>query len=145
VREETILRTPEREIAILAASDGLSVTRGRCVGGERIAGRHLHREHADAFYVLEGELTFELGPESEEVTVGAGRLVAVPAGVVHSVRNAGDRDAAWLTIHAPDGGFADFMRGVRDGVDVEWDIAPPPPDGGLSADEAVVRRSAPRR
>jgi len=140
VHEETILRSPEREIAILVAGDGLSVTRACCAAGERVAGRHLHRKHIDAFYVLEGELTFELGPQSEEVTVAAGGLAAVPPGVVHSVRNASDRDAAWLTIHAPDGGFADFMRGVRDGVDVEWDIAPPPPDGGLPAAEAVVRR-----
>jgi hypothetical protein len=78
------------------------------------------------------------------VTVAAGGLAAVPPGVVHSVRNAGDRDAAWLTIHAPDGGFADFMRGVRDGVDVAWDFAPPPPGGGLPASEAVVRRGRPR-
>ena len=144
MREETILRSPGREIAILVAIEGLSVTHARCAAGERVAGRHLHREHADAFYVLEGELTFEIGPESEDVTVAAGGLAAVPPGVVHSVRNASDRAAAWLTIHAPDGGFADFMRGLRNGVDVEWDIAPPPPDGGLPAGEAVVRRGRPR-
>jgi hypothetical protein len=42
-------------------------------------------------------------------------------GVAHSLRNCSDRPARWLTIHAPDGGFAAFMRGVRDGVKVEWD------------------------
>jgi len=45
---------------------------------------------------------------------------------------------SWLTIHAPDGGFAAFMRGVRDGVDVEWDIAPVPARGGAPAAEAIV-------
>jgi hypothetical protein len=33
--------------------------------------------------------------------------------------------ARWITIHAPDGGFAAFMRGIRDGIHVEWDIATP--------------------
>ena len=52
-----------------------------------------------------------------------GEYVAVPPGVAHSFATAGDRPARWLTIHTPDGGFADFMRGVRDGIEVEWDIA----------------------
>jgi hypothetical protein len=53
-------------------------------------------------------------------------------------REISDRVARWLTIHAPDGGFAAFMRSVRDGVEVEWDIAPVPADGGLPASEAIV-------
>jgi hypothetical protein len=36
-------------------------------------------------------------------------------------------------------GFAAFMRGIRDGVEVEWDIAAVPADGGLPASEAIVR------
>ena len=59
--------------------------------------------------------------------------MAVPPGVAHSFRNHSDRSARWLTIHAPDGGFAAFMRGVRDGVEVEWDISEVPADGGLPA------------
>jgi hypothetical protein len=31
------------------------------------------------------------------------------------------------------------MRGIRDGVKVEWDISAAPADGGLSASEAIVR------
>jgi len=44
----------------------------------------------------------------------------------------------WLTIHAPDGGFAAFMRAIRDGHAVMWDIADVPPDGGLPANEVIV-------
>ena len=91
-----------------------------------MAGPHVHSQHTDAFYVIEGELTFEIGRESEALTVSSGGLVAVPPGVAHSFRNDSDRPARWLTIHAPDGGFAAFMRGVRDGVNVEWDIATVP-------------------
>ena len=112
--------------------------RGRNAPGEAVAGPHVHHEHTDAFYVLEGELTFVIGREEESITVPAGGFVAVPAGVAHSLRNAGDRPARWLTIHAPDGGFAAFMRGIRDGVEVDWDISPVPADGGLPASEAIV-------
>ena len=105
-----------------------------------MAGLHVHERHTDAFYVLEGEVIFEIGADSETVTIGAGGFVAVPPGVAHSVRT-GKRPARWLTIHAPDGGFAAFMRGIRDGVETEWDIAPVPTDGGLPADRAIVSRA----
>jgi quercetin dioxygenase-like cupin family protein len=48
---------------------------------------HVHREHTDAFYVLEGELTFAVGPAAERIGVAAGGFVAVPPGVVHSFAN----------------------------------------------------------
>ena len=139
---EVILRGEEREIGILVAHEHVTITRARYAAGEAVAGAHVHHEHTDAFYVLEGELTFEIGHERATVTITAGGFVAVPPGVVHAFRTDGDRPARWLTIHAPDGGFAAFMRGVRDGVQVEWDITAPPADGGLSASEATVSPGA---
>ena len=136
---EAILRQSEREISILVARDEVTVTQARYAAGERVAGLHVHHDHTDAFYVLEGELTFQIGREAETMIVSAGGFVAAPPGVAHSLRNAGDRPARWLTIHAPDGGFAAFMRGLRDGVEVDWDIAPVPTDGGLPAAEAIVK------
>jgi len=62
----------------------------------------------------------------------------VPPEVAHAFRTSGDRPARWLTIHARDGGFAAFMRGVRDGVRVKWDISPVPTDGGPPARNAIV-------
>lgn len=135
---ELILESAEREIAILVSSGQVTVTYSRCVPGEQIAGPHVHRLHTDAFYVLEGALTFEVGAERNIVTIAAGGLVAAPPGVAHSFRTDGEVPVRWLTIHAVDGGFAAFLRGVRDGVDVAWDIAPVPPGGGLSASAAVV-------
>ena len=88
-----------------------------------MTGPHVH-QHAEAFYVLEGELTFEIGAEGQTITVGAGGFVAVPPGTVHAYGTAGDQPARWLIVHAPDGGFADFMRGLRDGVEVDWDMTP---------------------
>jgi quercetin dioxygenase-like cupin family protein len=111
---ETIFHQKDREISILVARDEVTVTHARYAAGERVAGPHVHHGHIDAFYVLEGELTFAIGREQVTTTVPAGGFVAAPPGVAHSLRNAGDRPARWLTIHARDGGFAAFMRGIRD-------------------------------
>ena len=137
--QEPILRRDSREINILVADENLSLTYASREAGERVADPHVH-QHTEAFYVLEGELTFEVGAERETVTIGAGGIVAVPPHVPHSFRPAGGHRARWLIIHASDGGFAAFMRGIRDGVTVEWDIAPVPLDGGLPANHAIVTR-----
>ncbi len=123
---EVITRSKKRAISILVAREDVTVTHARYAAGEQIAGPHVHHHHTDAFYVLEGELTFELGGEAETVTVTAGGFVAAPPGLVHSLHVGGDDPACWLTIHTPDGGFADFMRGIRDGIAVDWDISTPP-------------------
>ena len=142
---ETILRREKREISILAAREEVTITHARYSAGEQVAGPHVHHEHTDAFYVLEGELTFEIGREPQTITVFAGGFVAAPPGVAHSFRNDSGRPARWLTIHAHDGGFASFMRGTRDGVEVEWDISEVPADGGLSANEAIVSPEVSKR
>ena len=126
--------------SILVEHEDLSVAYGTRPGGERVTSSHVH-QHTEAFYVLEGELTFQVGAERETVRLGAGGFVAVPPGVAHSYGTAGDEQARWLVIHAPDGGFAAFMRGLVDGVQVDWDIAPVPPDGGLTAERAIVLSS----
>ena len=134
--KEPILRGERREISLLVAAENLSITQAAYAAGERVAGPHVHHRHTDAFYVLEGELVFEIGAEPETLTVAAGGFVAAPPGLAHSFRTGG-RPARWLTIHARDGGYAAFMRGIRDGAQVDWDIAPLPADGGLSASHAI--------
>jgi quercetin dioxygenase-like cupin family protein len=119
---EPILQGDGREISLLVAAESLSLTYARSAAGERVTGPHVH-QHAEAFYVVEGELTFEIGAEGRTITVGSGGFVAVPPGTVHAYGTAGDQPARWLIIHAPDGGFAAFMRGLRDGVEVDWDTA----------------------
>ena len=135
---EVIAWRDGRELQILVAREEITITHAWCPAGEQVAGPHVHHEHTDAFYVLEGELTFVVGRETRRITVSAGEFVAAPPHVAHSFRNDGDRPARWLTIHAHDGGFAGFMRGLRDGVKVEWDISAVPANGGLPASEAIV-------
>ena len=62
---------------------------------------HVHTEEDDAFYVLDGELTFML--EDGEVAAPAGTFVLVPPGVSHTFANALDRPTRVLNIHAPAG------------------------------------------
>ena len=61
IGKEAILRREKREISILVASEEVTITQAQYAPGEQIAAPHVHHEHTDAFYVLEGELTFEIG------------------------------------------------------------------------------------
>src|SRR4051812_27399208 len=135
---EQIVDSPARQGDFVIVREDLTITHARYAAGEHVAGPHVHHEHTDAFYVLEGELTFEIGREAETIRVLAGGFVAVPPEVAHSLRNDSDRPAQWLTIHAHDGGFAEFVRGIRDNVEVAWDISAEPPEGGPPASEAIV-------
>ena len=137
---ELLVHSPARQGSFVIARDDLTITHARYAAGEHVAGRHIHYQHTDAFYILEGEVIFEIGPEAEPVTVSAGGFVAAPPGLAHSFRVAESGPARWLTIHAPDGGFAAFMRGLRDGIQVEWDIAPVPADGGRPAEQIIISR-----
>jgi len=138
---EQIIHSPARQGSFVIEREDLTITHACYAPGEHVAGRHIHHQHTDAFYILEGEVIFEIGPEAETITVSAGGFVAAPPGLAHSFRVADTGPARWLTIHAPDGGFAAFMRGLRDGIRVEWDIAAVPAKGGLPADHAIISRA----
>jgi glyoxylate utilization-related uncharacterized protein len=57
--------------------------------------QHFHREHADAFYVLEGKVVFEFA--GEPVEASSGTFVLAPAGLVHGFRPPQGR---FLNFHA---------------------------------------------
>ena len=60
---ETITARAARDIVIKGAHELVDVTESRYAPGERGPDPHVHHRHADAFYVLAGELTFGLGPD----------------------------------------------------------------------------------
>jgi mannose-6-phosphate isomerase-like protein (cupin superfamily) len=62
---------------------------------------HTHANEDDAFYVLEGEMTFLV--EDERVVAGPGTFVLVPPGVTHTFANEGDAPVRMLNVHAPAG------------------------------------------
>jgi len=101
--------------------------------GERGAEPHVHRHHADAFYVLAGDLSLRVGPELERVTAAAGTFVLVPPGLVHGFDNEGPDEVRFLNFHAPGCGFVEYLRGRG-----EFDQHPPPADGGRPASDAIV-------
>jgi quercetin dioxygenase-like cupin family protein len=135
---ETITARDHREVVLLAGREEFSMTRSRYAPGEPGPEPHVHREHADAFYVLEGELTFALGPEGNRVSVGGGGFVAVPPNLIHSFVNEGSASAHFLNLHAPDAGFAAYMRAARDGTEGSFDSFEPPADGGVPVADAII-------
>ena len=62
---------------------------------------HVHHGEEEAFYVLEGEMTFTIGDRTVRAT--AGSFVLVPRGVVHTHRTTGTQPARWLAIVSPPG------------------------------------------
>ena len=136
---EVISDRTERAVLIKAGFDAIAVTETRYEPGERGPDAHIHRRQTDAFYVLEGTLDFELGPDRETMRLSAGSFVAAPPDLVHTFRNDGNGRARFLNFHAPSGGFADYLRALRDGEDGSWfDQLDPPADGGRRLSDAAV-------
>lgn len=104
----------------------------------RWSGPPLHHHAFDeAFYVLDGELTFQLGDEL--VAAGPNTFVFAPGGAVHTLANLGDAPARYLLVCTPAG----FERRF------EADPATPPPETVVvgpaipeRGDGPVVRRAA---
>jgi quercetin dioxygenase-like cupin family protein len=135
---ETITDKPRREVTLLVDRPEISMTWSRYAPGERGTDLHVHREHTDAFYVLSGALTVELGPDAERLSLAAGGFVAIPPSVPHGFLNDGGEEVTWLNLHTPDTGFADYMRGLRDGTKVPFDSLDWPVDDARPASDALV-------
>src|SRR6185503_5211566 len=69
---------------------------------------HTHAGEDEAWYVLAGELRFQLGDERAVVT--AGSFVFVPRGTPHCFVNAGSEPARILVLFTPSGMEAFFDR-----------------------------------
>jgi mannose-6-phosphate isomerase-like protein (cupin superfamily) len=62
---------------------------------------HVHEGEDDAFYIVDGVLTFVFG--DERVVAGPGTFVLAPADVEHGFRNDRHEPVRMLNIHAPAG------------------------------------------
>jgi quercetin dioxygenase-like cupin family protein len=80
---------------------------------------HVHSREDEVFYVLDGELVFEMDGRRE--TIGAGGSVFLPRGVTHRYQNFTARDARVLLVVTP-GAFHDFFLELS---------AATPPAGGI--------------
>jgi quercetin dioxygenase-like cupin family protein len=97
---------------------------------------HVHREHADAFFVLEGKVVFELA--GEPVEASSGTFVLAPAGFVHGFR---PPDGRFLNFHAPGApyvGRGDTYDPPADGGEGEGVVVPPGGGERLSGEKRVA-------
>ena len=62
---------------------------------------HSHSREEESFYVLEGEITFQVG--DERIVAKAGTFANMPVGSLHSFRNDTDRLARMIISVAPAG------------------------------------------
>ena len=92
------------------------------------AGPPLHTHDFDeAFYVLEGELIFQV--EDELITKRAGELAFAPRNVAHALANHSDADARYLLVCTPAGFERHWRRlaAASQGVEPpDWALQPIP-------------------
>ena len=121
------------KVAVLVESDEITVSEFDYGAGERGAQRHVHREHADAFLVMDGEFTFHFRDGLQALP--AGTLLVMSPNVVHGFDNDSEASARCFNFHMPSFGFADYMRGRNSGFD-QFD---PPEDGAEPRSAIAVR------
>lgn len=131
---DSITDRPERRATVLVESEELTISEFDYGPGERGAPRHVHRDHGDAFFLVEGEFTFHLRDGSHALP--AGTLVVFPPGVVHGFDNDSSGHTRAFNFHMPSSGFADYMRGRNR----DFDQFDPPEDGGIDPAAVVVAR-----
>jgi mannose-6-phosphate isomerase-like protein (cupin superfamily) len=142
VRQGIVLRPGEGEevatadatsIKILADLEELSVTYTWYGGRRKGAAPHIHKRHADSFFVLDGELVFLTADES--LTAPAGSAAVIPPNVVHGFNHERRDEVRFLNFHTPNTGFAESLRArQRPGYEPErYDSFDPPPDAPTGA------------
>ena len=109
VRNKVLLRGEHSESAIALVESTMPAG---------APGPPLHSHAFDeAFYVLDGELTFQLG--DEQTTAEAGELVFAHRGVPHTVANLTDAPARYLLVLTPAGFEREFARRAAKEAGVE--------------------------
>jgi quercetin dioxygenase-like cupin family protein len=107
---------------------------------------HVHRNAAEAFYVIEGEYRMHL--DGRDFLCAAGSFVYVPQGMAHTfvVARAGSRKLNLYTPPAMEGYFDELSAAIESGVDenglaeiadrYSMDVVGPAPAGYLGHSEA---------
>jgi len=83
---------------------------------------HVHHQEAEAFYLLDGEMTYQAGDETVELRSGS--FVYLPKDVPHRFRIRGLKPATFLAFGTP-GGVEHLYREV--GIPATERVLPPPP------------------
>ncbi len=84
------------------------------IGGSGSPPLHIHRDHDECFYIIEGSFTFHLG--AEEVQAPAGSVVFVPMGTPHAFKHSeGARALAFVIPANLEGFFRELGEGLAAG------------------------------
>ena len=105
--EGEVLSGTKRRIYVRYEGPEYEVMEFECEPGFGPVDPHVHEDHVDSFYVLEGEVEFHVGDEVVRGTPGT--YVLAPPDVVHWFRNVSDAPVRMLNLHTP-GGFAQYRR-----------------------------------
>src|SRR5215831_2558840 len=62
---------------------------------------HVHTREAEAFYLMEGAMTYRAGEETYQLSPGS--FIYLPAGIPHAFRVTGEAPVRFLAIVAPGG------------------------------------------
>ena len=98
----TVIRPESFEGAVAFGPEAMAGAYSLLIGGGPPGpgpALHEHPTTDEAFYVAEGEATFQL--EDEQLVVPAGGFVFVPRGTIHTVWNAGPADLRGLLVISP--------------------------------------------
>ena len=98
----------DRSFRLLGELPDLEVVEAVFESGWEGVDPHVHDDHSDSFYVLEGEVEFLVNGEWRRG--GPGSFFSAPPGVEHGFRIAGEQPIRVLNVHAPNVGFVAGMR-----------------------------------
>jgi len=116
--------------AVSASTHGrLSLMERSLPVGGRMPPPHAHTEMEEAYYVLDGEVTFFV--DGHQAKGERDCFVLVPGGVPHTFGNTSQREARLLVIHAP--GLDSYFRELQS----LWSSAEPP---SREAEQELMRR-----
>jgi quercetin dioxygenase-like cupin family protein len=99
---------------------------------------HIHGREEEAFYILEGEITFQIG--NERLVAHAGMFANMSVGTVHSFKNETSRPARMLITVAP-AGLEQMFFEVGKSVPAGTVIAEPPSKEELKKMLAIASKS----
>ena len=85
---------------------------------------HIHRKEDETFYILEGEITFQIGGERR--VAGPGTFVHMPIGNLHAFKNETDQPVKMLVSFVPAGLEGMFFQVGKDLADGEVPEEPSP-------------------
>src|SRR3989442_13671350 len=94
-------------------------------GPGRASPPHIHHAEDEAFWIIDGEVTFTCG--GERTIAGPGSFVFLPRHIEHNFRVSSEVPARMLLWISP-AGLGGFFRGFGEGGGPDKMRGPPPPD-----------------